>query len=139
VNVLTYYAFLDELEKIAQVGTEVAGKQQRSSRPEAGGGALTPPKEISSRTSTRMDVPRPSLPSEAGYKAMMASRNSSMPSHAPPVMSPPKPPIGERVKSLASRGAPIIKNIEKIITKPMAPHRYAGVAYRRDFSGFKYS
>lgn len=133
------YAFFDELEKIGQVESEVRARAMRRERPEAGGGTLEPPRALSERTSPRMDVPRPEIPNEALIKALQARENVTMPTPEPPMMEPPKPPIGERIKSLARRGGAVLKGIEKIVSQPMAPHRYAGVAYRRDYSGFKYS
>lgn len=136
-SVLT--AFFDELSKIAEVRSESAARAMRSHRPEAGGGTLTPPKQLSERTSPRMDVPQPVVPNLGDIKSQQAAMTGTVPSPEPPVMAPPKPPVGEQVKTLARRGGVLIKNFENVLSTPMAPHRYAGTAYKRDYSGFKYS
>jgi len=139
VDDLVLSAFFDELAKIAEVRSESAAREMRSSRPEAGGGTLKPPKQLSERTSNRMDVPQPVVPNMGDIKAQQAAIAGTVPSPEPPIMAPPKPPVGEQVKSLARRGGVMIKNFENILSKPMAPHRYAGTAYKHDYSGFKYS
>jgi hypothetical protein len=56
-----------------------------------------------------------------------------------PSIKPPKPPVAETVKSLARKGGTAIKMLDKVISAPQAPHRFGGVSYNRNFSGFKYS
>lgn len=63
----------------------------------------------------------------------------AMPMAPPPSMKAPRPPVAERIKSLARRGGAALKGIESVVMAPQKPHRFLGTAYRKDFSGFKYS
>jgi hypothetical protein len=83
-----------------------------------------------------MPVAEPQGGHRAGMQPLPAG---NMPIPSPPAMKPPKPPISEKVKTLANKGGAALKMIENVVTAPQKPHRYLGVSYKKDFSGFKYS
>jgi len=105
----TIDAFLDELNNIYKTSAEVSRE-------------FSPPKDYNE-----------------GRRLVSAQRMGTIPTAPPPQMKPPKPPTGEKIKSLVRKGGYALKNIEDVITAPQKPHRFLGTSYRSDFSGFKYS
>lgn len=95
--------------------------------------------KIASAQQSPMSVPAPATAEDPVAKQLQAGGPGGLPAPKAPAIAPPKPPVAEQLKGIATKGGAVLKNIENVISAPQKPHRYLGTAYAKDFSGFKYS